>query len=218
MRRVSPRLAASLSLCLAAVIAAGCAPSRTILSGPEGEQAARFFARLSGEATFPVKATFSGIARPHGRDPVPFIAGVNAPDPASEALGLYDPMGGAVAFLANDGRLLRMTRGPMAAAAGIAGDAELEAGPVSLGRILSGLPGYPVFEGEAARDGDGRWVWSDARQTLYSDPGRRFLAKAEYRVGPAEATVTYPERASAGPPAGISVAVRGLEISLRKDP
>ena len=218
MKGGTPRRLAPMVLCLAVLAGAGCAPSRTVLTGPEGDQAARFFARLTEEAAFPLQATFSGIARPRGRDAMPFIAGVNASGPASEALGLYDPMGGAVAFLANDGRVLALTRGPMAEHAGLREDTRLLAGPVSLGRILAGAPGFPVSGGEAARGADGGWVLSDERQTLYTDPGRRFLAKAEYRVGDAEATVEYPERSSAAPPAGISVAVRGLEISLRRDP
>ena len=218
MKGGTPRRLAPMFLCLAALAGAGCAPSRAVLTGPEGDQATRFFARLTEEAAFPVKATFSGIARPRGRDAMPFIGGVNASGPASEALGLYDPMGGAVAFLANDGRVLALTRGPNADLAGLREDAKLKAGPVSLGRILSGAPGFPVSGGEASRGEDGRWVLADERQTLYSDPGRRFLEKAEYRAGIMEATVEYPERSSAAPPAGITFAVRGLEITLRRDP
>ena len=215
--RARPRLL-PLVACAALLAAAGCAPSRTILTGPEGEQAARFFARIEKEAPFPLKASFSGIARPRGRDALPFIAGVNAPGPASETLGLYDPMGGAVAFLANDGRALALSRGPMAHLAELKEDATLHPGPVSLARILSGAPGFPVVGGEAARDRDGRWVFSDERQTLFSDPGRRFLSRAEYRVGDVEATVEYPERTEAAPPAGIAMKVRGMSISLRRDP
>lgn len=215
--RARPRLA-PLFLCAVLLTAAGCAPSRTVLTGPEVEQAARFFARIEKEAPFPVKASFSGIARPRGRDVLPFIAGVNAPGPASETLGLYDPAGAAVAFLANDGRALALTRGPMAELAELKEDLRLYPGPVSLARILSGAPGFPVSGGAASRDRDGRWVLSDERQTLYSDPGRLFLTRAEYRVGDVEATVEYPERSSAAPPAGIAMKVRGIPISLRRDP
>lgn len=215
--RARPRLLPLLA-CAALLAAAGCAPSLTALTGPEGEQAARFFARIEKEAPFPVKASFSGIARPRGRDALPFIAGVNATGPASETLGLYDPAGGAVAFLANDGRTLALSRGPMAHLAELKEDATLYPGPVSLARILSGAPGFPVSGGEASRDRDGRWVLSDGRQTLYSDPGRRFLSRAEYRVDDAEATVEYPDRSDAAPPAGIAMKVRGIPISLRRDP
>ncbi len=215
--RARPRLA-PLFFCAALLAAAGCAPSRTVLTGAEGDQAARFFARLAVEAPFPVKASFSGIARPRGRDALAFIAGVNAAGPASETLGLYDPAGGAVAFLANDGRSVALKRGPMAELAGLKEDARLYPGPVSLARILSGAPGYPVSGGEASRDRDGRWVLSDERQTLFSDPGRRFLSRAEYRAGDVEATVEYPERTEAAPPAMIALKVRGIPISLRRDP
>jgi hypothetical protein len=61
-------------------------------------------------------------------------------------------------------------------------------------------------------------VLSDRRQTLYSDPGRRFLARAEYRLDDVEAVVEYPDRSSAAPPERITIAVRGLDISLRRDP
>jgi hypothetical protein len=201
-----------------AVALAGCAPSRVILAGPEGEQAERFFARLPEGAAFPVKASFSGIAHPAGRDAMPFIAGVNAPAPTAETLGLYDPMGGAVAFLSNDGRILELSRGPMADLAGSWKAGKMPAEALSLGRILSGAPAYPVSGGEAARGGDGAWVLTDERQTLYSDPGRRFLARAEYRIHGVKATVEYPDRLSADPPARIEAAVRGMKISLRRDP
>jgi len=215
--RARPRLLPFLA-CAALLAAAGCAPSRTVLTGPEGAQAARFFARLEKEAPFPVKASFSGIARPRGRGALPFIAGVNAPGPASETLGLYDPTGVAVAFLANDGRALTVSRGPMAELAELKADMKLHPGPVSLARILTGAPGFPVSGGEASRDRDGRWVLSDERQTLFSDPGRRFLSRAEYRVGDVEATVEYPERSDAAPPGVIAMKVRGIPISMRRDP
>ncbi len=188
-----------------------------ILTGSEGERAARFFAGLSNGAAFPFKASFSGVAHPLARDAVPFIAGVNAPSPTEERLGLYDPLGRAVAFLANDGRRLESSRGPAADQAGFRGAAPLPAGDVSLARILSGAPGYPVAGGETARSGDGGWVMEDDRQTLYSDPGRRFLVKAEYRFPGMEATVEYPGRESPQPPAVLAVAFRGMKISLRRD-
>ncbi len=178
----------------------------------------RFFARLPESAPFPVKASFSGVAHPPGRDAMPFIAGLNSSAPAAETLGLYDPMGGAVAFLANDGRFLEISRGPMADLVGNWNAGRLEAGTVSLGRILSGTPGYPVSGGETARDKDGGWVLTDERQTLHSDPGRRFLARAEYRLNGVKATVEYPGRDSASPPARIELAFRGMKISLRRDP
>jgi len=197
---------------------AGCASSRTLLSGPEGESAERFFAREAEGAAFPVRATFSGVAISPGRGARPFIVGVNAVSPGAESLGLYDPMGGAVAFLANDGATVEISRGPMADLAGAWEAMRLAAGPLSLGRVLSGAPGYPVAGGEPARGGDGSWSLSDGRQTLRTDPGRAFLAGAEYRVDGVKVTVEYPERTSAAPPARVELKFRGLRISLRRDP
>lgn len=208
----------ALLLAALAFLASGCAPSRTLLKGPEAKEAESFFARIAEAAAFPVQATFSGIARPFGRDTMPFIAGVNASSPVSESAGLYDPMGGAAAFISNNGRVLSVTRGPMAHLAGLGADTLLLAGPVSLGRALSGAPAYPVSGGEAARGEDGGWILADARQTLYSDPGRRFLTKAEYRVEDVKSTVEYPGRSSAAPPGEIRVTLRGMSISLRRDP
>jgi hypothetical protein len=148
---------------------------------------------------------------------MPFIAGVNAASPYSEKLGFYDPMGGAVAFSANDGSAILVTRGPMADLVGLDEDVRITAGPVSLGRILSGAPGYPVFGGEATLGEGGGWVLADGRQTLFSDPGRNFLVKAEYRLGGVKTTVEYPDRSSAPPPV-VSVAARGISVSLRRDP
>jgi hypothetical protein len=89
---------------------------------------------------------------------------------------------------------------------------------VSLGRILSGAPGYPVAGVEAGRTADGAWSLSDGRQTLRSDPGRRFLAGAEYRLPGMRLTVDYPGRESAEPPERITLSVRGVEFALRRDP
>lgn len=207
-----------LSVLACAALAAGCAPSRTLLTGPEGDRAARFFAGLTETAAFPLKASFSGVARPLAHDAVPFIAGVNASGPGRETVGIYDPLGRGVAFVSNDGRRLVASRGPAADQAGFRGAAPVAAGPVSLGRILSGAPGYPVDGGETFRAGDGSWVLSDERQTLYSDPDRRFLAKAEYRFPGLQATVDYPGRTAPDPPGRIEASFRGVDISLRRDP
>ncbi|MGZ8447820.1 MAG: hypothetical protein ACXWWM_08605 [Candidatus Deferrimicrobiaceae bacterium] len=209
LRAVAPLLAA-LALC-------GCAPSRTIVTGPEADRAERFFAALPGRVVFPVKASFSGIAVPAGRDPIPFVAGVNASSPETETLGLYDPFGRGVAFLENDGRRLAITRGPAAESAGFRGASPLDAGPVSIARILSGAPGYEAAAAEAARFEDGAWSLSDGRQTLRSDPGRRFLAGAEYRLPGIRLTVDYPGRESADPPERIVLSVRGVKFTLRRD-
>jgi hypothetical protein len=88
---------------------------------------------------------------------------------------------------------------------------------VSLARILSGAPGYMVAPAEAARYEDGAWSLSDGRQALRSDPGRRFLAGAEYRLPGMRVTVDYPGRESADPPERIVLSVRGVKFTLRRD-
>ena len=202
---------------LAALAFFGCASSRILPAGPEADRALRFFAGLPERVAFPVKASFSGIAVPVSRGPVPFVAGVSASSPLEETVGLYDPLGRGVAFLSNDGRRVAVSRGPAADLAGFRGAAPVDAGPLSLGRILSGAPGYPVAEAEAGRYADGAWSLSDGRQTLRSDPGRRFLAGAEYRLPGMRVTVDYPGRESADPPERIVLSVRGVEFTLRRD-
>lgn len=202
---------------LAALALFGCAPSRLLLEGPEADRVQRFFSDLSGRVVFPVKASYSGIASPVARGPVPFVAGVNASRPESETLGLYDPLGRGVAFLVNDGRRVTVEHGPAAEASGFRGAAPVEAGPLSVGRILAGAPAYPVAGGEAGRLADGAWTISDARQSLRSDPGRRFLAGAEYRLPGMRVTVEYPGRESPEPPDRIVLTVRGVQLTLRRD-
>ena len=189
-----------------------------IVTGPEADVAERFFAGLPGRVVFPVKASFSGTAVPVAGDAVPFVAGISAPTPEEETVGLYDPLGHGVAFLSNDGRRMAISRGPAADLAGFRGAAPVEAGPVSLARILSGAPGYMVTSGEASRYEDGAWSLSDSRQTLRSDPGQRFLAGAEYRVPGMRVTVEYPGRESTDPPERIVLSVRGVKFTLRRDP
>ncbi|HAM33597.1 MAG: hypothetical protein A2X91_11185 [Deltaproteobacteria bacterium GWB2_65_81] len=209
LRAVAPLLAA-LAFC-------GCSSVRILPAGPEADRAHRFFAGLPERVAFPVKASFSGIAVPSSRDPVPFVAGVSASSPLEETVGLYDPLGRGVAFLSNDGRRVAVSRGPAADLAGFRGAAPVDAGSVSLGRILSGAPGYPVEEAETGRYADGAWSLSDGRQTLRSDPGRRFLSGAEYRLPGMRVTVDYPGRESAEPPERIVLSVRGVEFTLRRD-
>ena len=209
-----PRLLAPL---LAVVALSACAPSRTIVTGPEADRAERFFSGLPGHVVFPVKASFSGTAVSVAGDVVPFVAAVSAASPEEETAGLYDPLGRGVAFLENDGRRMAISRGPAADLAGFRGAAPLSAGPLSLARVLSGAPGYAVSAAEAARYEDGAWALSDGRQTLRSDPGRRFLAGAEYRVPGMRVTVDYPGRESPDPPERIVLAVRGVTFTLRRD-
>jgi len=209
--RTAALLLSTLALC-------GCAPSRTIITGPEAERAGRFFSGLPGRVAFPVKASFSGTAMPIAGNVVPFVAGVSASSPEEETVGLYDPLGRGVAFFSNDGRRVTITAGPAADLAGFRGAAPLDAGAVSLTRILSGVPGYAVASVEAAGYEDGAWSLSDGRQTLRSDPGRRFLAGAEYRVPGMRVTVDYPGRTSPDPPERIVLSVPGVKFTLRRDP
>jgi len=188
-----------------------------LLTGPERDQAERFFAGLPGGVSFPVKATFSGVAEPMARDAIPFVAGVNAPSPSEEVVGVYDPLGRGVLFLANDGRRVDVTRGPAADLAGFRGASALWAGSLSIARVLSGAPGYPVEGGEAARQADGGWSLEEERQVLYTDPGRKFLAGALYRLPGMTVEVSYPDRDSTEPPRRLAVAVRGVKITLRRD-
>ena len=215
-RNAKPVLRAAAPL-LAAVALCACAPSRTIVTGPEADLAERFFAGLPGRVVFPVKASYSGTAVPVAGEAVPFVAGISATSPEKETVGLYDPLGHGVAFLVNDGHRVAISRGPAADLAGFRGAPPLDAGPVSLARILSGAPGYVVVSAEAARYEDGAWSLSDSRQTLRSDPGRRFLAGAEYRVPGMRVTVDYPGRESADPPERIVLSVPGVKFTLRRD-
>lgn len=132
-------------------------------------------------------------------------------------MGVYDPMGRPALFLSNDGSRITVTRGPAA------GDSlpqhlpTVPAGPVSLGRILSGAPGYAVEGGELSRTKDGGWVFENGRQTLFSDPTRRFLLRAEYDFRGKRVTVSYPGRDAPGPPPLVRLEVSGAKIVLRRD-
>jgi len=205
------------ALLLLAFAAAGCAPSRTVLTGEEGGRAEAFFAGQFTAAAFPVKASFSGVLVPFLKDAVPFVAGIHAPSATEETVGLYDPMGSGVLFLANDGRRVEISRGPAADRIGFRETQPLASGEFSIARVLSGAPGYPVSGGEAARNADGGWSLTDGRQTLHSDPGRRFLARASYRLPGMTVEASYPDRDSAGPPPRLALSIRGASILLRRD-
>jgi hypothetical protein len=141
---------------------------------------------------------------------------VNARTPGEETVGVYDPMGRPVLFLSNDGTRVTAARGP--AAEDIPRTLPpVPAGPVSLGRILSGAPGYAVGEGELARTEEGEWVFENGRQRLFSDPSRRFLLRAEYEFPGKRVTVSYPGRDAPGPPPLVRVEVSGAKIQLRRD-
>jgi hypothetical protein len=205
---------------LAAGLAAGCAPVRHRITGEEAREAGAFFARQAA-VPFPVTASFSGTARIFG-EVFPFIAGVNARAASDEILGLYDPLGRPALYMTRNGRVLDLRRGEawddLVAPGTVPGRLPaVDAGALSLGRILAGAPGYPVAGGRAARTADGGWVLEDGPQTLFSDPLRRFLSRAEYRIDGKRVVVTYPGRDGSAPPPVVRVEARGIRIEMRRD-
>ncbi|MGA7104396.1 MAG: hypothetical protein WBX49_03545 [Candidatus Deferrimicrobiaceae bacterium] len=194
---------------------AGCAPSRQRLVGQEARTAAMFFSSVA-DISFPIHASFSGIAELRGST-IPLVAGLSSRTALEETLGFYDPMGRAVLFLENDGGRMSVTRGPAAKGFPRENVRPVDAGPVSLGRILSGAPGYPVSGGETGKAADGGWMYAGRGQTLFSDPSRRLLSRAEYDISGKRVTVTYPGRDTPGPPRMVEVEVMGNRIVLRRD-
>lgn len=148
---------------------------------------------------------------------VPFIVGVNSRAPSDETVGFYDPLGRPVMFLSNDGMRVTVSRGVAAGDFPPPDLPPVRTGPVSLGRILSGAPGFPVDGGEPGRTTDGLWVLEDGRQAVYSDPNRRFLSRAEYEFSDTKVAVSYPGREAPGPPPVISIEISGAKILLRRD-
>lgn len=208
------RLGAAVAFCCVCLLG-GCSPFRYRLAG---EEAGRAFAFFSGgsPARYPVVASFTGIAEVRGRA-IPMIAGIRSEGPAEERLGLYDPLGRAVLFVENREGRLTVTRGPAAEVFPPGNLPPVPAGPVSLGGILAGAPGYPVAEGEAGRTGEGAWVYRDPRQLLFSDPDRHVLARAQYDISGTRVTVTYPGRETPEVPDRVEVEVPGARILLRRD-
>ncbi len=138
------------------MLAAGCAPAWQRLNGEEARTAAVFFASTA-DVSFPIRTSFSGVAEISGRT-FPFLAGLYSRSPSEETLGFYDPMGRAVLFLRNDGESVSVTLGPAAKEFPPGDIRPLDAGAVSFGRILSGVPGYPAAGGEASVTASGEWV------------------------------------------------------------
>lgn len=198
-----------------ACLLAGCSPIRHRLAGEEAGQASAFFASTAA-VRYPVVASFSGVAEIRGRV-LPLVAGVRSEGPSEDAVGIYDSLGRAVLFLENHEGRLTLSRGPAAGEFLPRDLPSLFAGPVSVGRILTGAPGYPVGEGETGRTNGGAWVFRDDRQLLVSDPGRRVVARAEYDLSGKRIAVTYPDREPAGPPARVEVELPGARILLRRD-
>ncbi|GAB4374074.1 MAG: hypothetical protein Kow00128_23980 [Deltaproteobacteria bacterium] len=208
------RIGTAVAACCACLLA-GCSPIRYRLAG---EEAGRAFALFSESAfvRYPVVASFSGVAEIRGKA-VPLVAGIRSEGPAEERVGVYDPLGRAVLFVENRGGRLIVARGPAAEEFPPGNLPPVAAGPVSLGGILSGAPGYPVEGGETGRTGVGAWVYRDRRQFLVSDPDRRVLMRAQYDISGARVTVTYPGRKTPAPPDRVEVEVPGARILLRRD-
>jgi len=147
----------------------------------------------------------------------PFVAGVSSRASAEETVGFYDPLGRPVLFLLNDGGSVTIFRGDAAGEFPVPNLPPAPVGPVSLGRILSGAPGYSVDGGDPGRTPEGEWVLEDGRQTLISDPFRRFLLRAEYRFRGRRVAVSYPGREAPGPPPVVKIEISGSKIVLRRD-
>jgi hypothetical protein len=185
------------------------------LAGEEAGRASAFFAGIAA-VQVPVTASFSGVAEFRGRV-LPLVAGIRSEGPSEDSVGLYDSLGRAVLFLENRGGRLTVFRGPAAETFPPADLPSLVAGPVSIGRILAGAPGYPVEEGEVGKTGRGAWVFRNGRQILVSDPDRRVLGRAEYDISGTRITVTYPDRSGPALPARVEVELPGARILLRRD-
>ena len=148
-------VAACALFALVVALGAGCAPSRQRLVGQEARTAATFFTSAS-DVSFPLRASFSGIAELRGST-VPFVAGLSSRTASDETLGFYDSMGRAVMFLENREGRISVTRGPAAGEFPPDTIRPVDAGPVSLGRILSGGGGVSRIRRRDRQDG-GRGV------------------------------------------------------------
>jgi len=199
----------------ALLLVSGCAPARHRISGEEARGAREFFTAAAA-LSFPLVASYSGVAETSGRV-LPFVAGVSSRSPAEETVGFYDPLGGPILFLANDGSRVTVSRGQAAGEFPPPDMKPFASGRVSLGRILFGAPGYPVEEGDLGRTPEGGWVFGNRRQRLFSDPLRRLLLRAEYDFAGKRVVVSYPGREMPGPPPLVKVEVFGAKILLRRD-
>ena len=197
------------------VLAAGCAPGLHRLAGEEARGAREFFVGAAA-VSFPIEASFTGVAEVSGKV-YPCIAGVRSRTPSEETVGFYDPLGVPILFLSNDGTRVTVSRGTAAGEFPPPGFPPVPAGPVSLGRILSGAPGYSPDGGELGRTPEGELVLEDRRQRLFSGPSRLLLLRAEYEISGKEIEVSYPGRELPGPPQIIKIEISGAKIVLRRD-
>lgn len=145
------------------------------------------------------------------------MAGVNSRTAAEETVGFYDPLGRPVLFISNDGMTIAVSRGHAAGEFPVQDFPPEPAGPVSLGRILSGAAGYPSNGGNLGMTPEGEWVLEDGRQSLFSDRPRRLLSRAEYRFSGKRVAVSYPGRETPGPPPVVEIEIPGARIVLRRD-
>lgn len=206
---------ASALLLAVALLLGGCA-GRALLPDGETREAAAFFAGAAARYSYPSSASWSGVVE-QGGDAFPFIAGIDARNGGDESVGLFDPLGRTVMMLRNDGAMLRLEAGPVAGDLASLGGKKVPAEGLSLGRVLDGAPGFPVGEGEIRRSGDGGWRFSDGHQSLRTDPGRRFIAAAEYKIGGRSLSVTYPGREAGTLPPVVRVVAWNATIELRRD-
>lgn len=212
------RFRAAVSVCSIAsalLLASGCASVRHRISGEEAREAREFFT-AAAVFPFPFTASYSGVAETSGRV-LPFVAGVRSRSAAEETVGFYDPMGRPVLFLANDGAMVTVSRGEAGGEFPPPGMKPFPSGPVSLGRILAGAPGYTVEEGEVYGTPEGGWVFRNRRQRLFSDPPRRLIVRAEYDFAGKRVVVSYPEREMTGPPPLVRIEASGAKILMRRD-
>ncbi|MBM2827478.1 MAG: hypothetical protein HW408_10 [Actinobacteria bacterium] len=214
-RRLLSGAASACFVASALVLATGCASGLHRLAGEEARGARELFASAAA-VTFPIETSFTGVAEVSG-GVFPFVAGVNSRTPSEETVGFYDPLGRPVMFLTNDGIYVTVSRGLAAGKFPPPDFPPVPAGPVSLGRILSGAPAYTLDEGDPWRTQDGEWVLEDRRQRLFSDSSRRLLVRAEYVFAGKDVAVSYPGRELPGPPPVVNIEISGAKIIFRRD-
>ncbi len=197
------------------LLGSGCSALRPRLSPGEGRAAAEFF-RSAGIRTPPAASSFTGVAVLPDRE-VPVVAAVRTDAEGGEVAGVYDPGGRGVLFLRTDGSRIAVERGPAAGELPEWLPGSVDAPGLSLGRVLSGAPGYPPEGGEVTRSPDGGWTYEDARQRLRTDPARGYLARAEYRIRDRRVVVRYPGRDSPSLPDTVEFRAGGGSILLRRE-
>lgn len=199
----------------ALLLLSGCSALRPRLSPGEGRAASEFF-RSAGLLPAPSAASFAGVAVLPDRE-VPVVAAVRTEAGGGELAGVYDPAGRGVLFLRGDGVRIDVERGPAAGELPEWLPGSVEAHGLSLGRVLSGAPGYPPEGGQVTRSPDGGWTYEDARQRLRTDPARGYLTRAEYRVRGNRVVVRYPGRDSPALPETVELRAGGGSILLRRE-